>query len=179
MFENPATSETSSCGLIKELPAWYLQIEAPKNCYRPTYLPQSSLTGHVAHMNPSLIGVDNWYNLVPLDNFPTCGKYMDDISCIGDLGFPLPSIDNLVKFYALGEISKNGTEMTILNFYGSITSPLSGETFSWTLGGIGHTVIVASADAKPTGSAGGKKADNENEDSDEDDEEDVASHLSP
>lgn len=38
---------------------------------------------------------------------------------------------------------------------------------------------MASVDAKPTGSAGGEKADSENEDSDEDDEEDVASLRSP
>lgn len=130
-------------------------------------------------MNPSLIGVDNWYNLAPLDNFPTCGNYMDNISCIGDLGFPLPGADKSAKFSARGEILKNGTETTISNLYGSITCPLSGETFSWTLGAIEHTVIVAIVDAKPTGSVGGETADNENEDSDEDDEEDVASLLSP
>ncbi|KAI8689374.1 hypothetical protein NCS56_00200800 [Fusarium sp. Ph1] len=111
-------------------------------------------------MNPSLIGADDWYNLVPLDNFPTCGKYMDDISCVGDLGFPPPGADKSAKFYAPGEFPKNGIETTISNLDGSVTSPLSGETFSWTLGAIEHTVIVASVDAKPTGSAGGEKADN-------------------
>ncbi|KAI8649093.1 hypothetical protein NCS57_01445400 [Fusarium keratoplasticum] len=106
-------------------------------------------------MNPSLIGADDWYNLVPLDNFPTCGNYMDGISCVGDLGFPPPGADKSAKFYAPGEFPKNGTETTISN------------------------LDVASVDAKPTGSAGGEKADSENEDSDEDDEEDVASLRSP
>lgn len=81
-------------------------------------------------MNPSLIGADDWYNLVPLDNFPTCGNYMDGISCVGDLGFPPPGADKSAKFYAPGEFPKNGTETTISNLDGSITSPLSGETFS-------------------------------------------------
>lgn len=90
---------------------------------------------------------------------------MGDISCIGDLGFPPPGADTSAKVYAPGEIPKHGTETTISNLYGKVTSPLSGKTYSWTFGAIEHTVMV-SVDAKPTGSAGGEKADNENDDED-------------
>ncbi|KAJ3543824.1 hypothetical protein NM208_g3375 [Fusarium decemcellulare] len=133
-------------------------------------------------MNPSVLGADDWYNVHPQNNFPACGKYMDAMSCIGDLGFAPPGLDKSAKFFAPGEFPENGTQTTVSNLGGSITSPLSGETFSWTLGGIAHTVTVASADAKPTGSAGGKEGGDGKEDSDnasQDDEEDAASLLSP
>ncbi|KAF4995604.1 hypothetical protein FDECE_12747 [Fusarium decemcellulare] len=133
-------------------------------------------------MNPFVLGADDWYNLVPRNNFPACGKYMDAISCTGDLGFAPPGLNKSAKFFAPGEFPENGTQTTVWNLVGSITSPLSGETFSWTFAGIAHTVTIATADAKPTGSAGGEEAGGGKEDSDklsQDDEEDAASLLSP
>ena len=52
---------------------------------------------------------------------------------------------------------------------GTITSPLSGTTFTWTDGPIVHPITAASADAKPTGSSDkkdskdGDKSDEANE----------------
>ena len=72
---------------------------------------------------------------------------------------------------------------------GSITSPLSGATFTWTDGPIVHPITAASADAKPTGSSDKKdsKSDDNNDEANEtgknesgkEDEEDAASIISP
>jgi len=67
---------------------------------------------------------------------------------------------------------------------GTITSPLSGATFTWTDGPIEHPITAASVDAKPTGSSD-KKDDKDDKNSGEanetgkEDEEDVASTMSP
>ena len=74
---------------------------------------------------------------------------------------------------------------------GTITSPLSGATFTWTDtdGNIVHPITAASVDAKPTGSSD-KKDEKDDEKSDEanetgkneagkEDEEDAASIVSP
>jgi hypothetical protein len=64
---------------------------------------------------------------------------------------------------------------------GTITSPLSGATFTWTDGPIEHPITAASVDAKPTGSSDkkdDKKSDEANETGKED-EEDAASIMSP
>lgn len=63
---------------------------------------------------------------------------------------------------------------------GSITSPLSGATFTWTHHKILHPITVASADAKPTGSSnekddGNKDAKEIGKGNGEEEEEDVAS----
>lgn len=51
------------------------------------------------------------------------------------------------------------------NMDGSITSPLSGATFTWTNGNIVHPITVASVDAKPTDNS--KNNENKTDDTEE------------
>ena len=67
---------------------------------------------------------------------------------------------------------------------GTITSPLSGATFTWTDGPIEHPITAASVDAKPTGSSDKKdnKDDDQTDEANEtgkEDEEDAASIITP
>ncbi|KAJ4115402.1 hypothetical protein NW768_011254 [Fusarium equiseti] len=137
---------------------------------------------------PSLLGADEYWNaLISKDeDYPQCGDYNDVYSCAKDLKFTPPGKDKSANFYGPGELPKNGTK-TLSNMEGSITSPLSGATFTWTDGKILHAITAASADAKPTGSSDKKdnkddKNDNSTDEAKEtgkEDEEDAASILSP
>lgn len=66
------------------------------------------------------------------------------------------------------------------NMDGSITSPLSGATFTWTNGNIVHPITVASVDAKPTDDS--KNNENKTDDTEEigkEDEEGAGSAITP
>nr|CEG05546.1 unnamed protein product [Fusarium clavum] len=106
---------------------------------------------------PSLLGADDYWNaLISRDEeYSQCGDYNDVYSCANDLKFTPPGKDKSAQFYGPGELPKNGTE-TLKNMDGSITSPLSGATFTWTHGNVVHPITVASANAKPTGSSNKK-----------------------
>ncbi|CAG1959529.1 unnamed protein product [Fusarium graminearum] len=98
------------------------------------------------------------------EDYPQCGDYNDAYNCANDLKFTPPGKDNSAKFYAPGEFPKNGTK-TMSNMDGSITSPLSGATFTWTNGNIVHPITVASVDAKPTDNS--KNNENKTDDTEE------------
>jgi hypothetical protein len=132
---------------------------------------------------PSLIGADDYWNgVISLDkDYPQCGGYTDVYSCANDLKFTPPGKDKSAKFYGPGELPKNGTK-TLSNVEGSVTSPLSGSTFTWTHGKVLHPITVASANAKPTGNSNGKDDGNKDgteTESEKEGEEDAASVKLP
>ncbi|KAJ4253879.1 hypothetical protein NW762_010277 [Fusarium torreyae] len=119
----------------------------------------STFWGVCPDTKPSLLGVDDyWYGIISKDEaYPQCADYTDKYSCAGDLKFTPPGKDKSIKFYDPGELPKNGTK-TLSNVDGSITSPLSGATFTWTHGEVEHPITVASANAKPTGTTSNNKS---------------------
>ncbi|KAM0549170.1 hypothetical protein ACHAPJ_009479 [Fusarium lateritium] len=122
-----------------------------------------------------------------MKNYEQCADYIDTYDCISDLKFTPPGKDKSAKVYAPGEFPKNGTKTVTTNLGGSITSPLSGATLSWTAGNIERTITAANADAKPTESSSGKDdkakessgSSKASEDEENDDEEDAASSVVP
>lgn len=77
---------------------------------------------------------------------------MEAYPCIDVLGVSAPS-DNSTNFYSEGNFPANGTQ-TLFNT-GSITSPVSGATYTYTRSSTEYVITVASPDAQPTGSSGG------------------------
>ncbi|KAH7186266.1 uncharacterized protein B0J16DRAFT_363226 [Fusarium flagelliforme] len=158
-------------------------IKACKCCTSSGIL--SSFWDICPNTKPSLLGADEYWNLLISkdEDYPQCGDYNDVYSCAKDLKFTPPGKDKSAKFYGPGELPKNGTD-TLTNMEGTITSPLSGATFTWTDGPIEHPITAASVDAKPTGSSDKKdnkdddKTDEANETGKED-EEDAASIITP
>ncbi|EIT81610.1 hypothetical protein AO1008_02433 [Aspergillus oryzae 100-8] len=70
-----------------------------------------------------------------------------------DLGF-----SNLTRFHGPGQLPANGTE-TLYNTGGVISTPVSGNTFTWTIHDIPHPVTAAATNkAVPTKSESGGKS---------------------
>ncbi|KAF4966744.1 hypothetical protein FSARC_5609 [Fusarium sarcochroum] len=130
-------------------------VQACECCSYSGFL--STIWGVCPDTKPSLIGPDDVYNRIILkdENYPKCADYTDKYSCVGDLKFTPPGKDKSIKFYNPGELPKNGTK-TLSNLDGSITSPLSGATFTWTRGDRTRAITVASPNAKPTGTSNKK-----------------------
>ncbi|KAJ5889616.1 hypothetical protein N7504_010426 [Penicillium tannophilum] len=94
---------------------------------------------------PSLLDVDGWFNgFITQDDWDKCGDYLDAYDCAGDLGFSAEDAGGTTTFYKKGGLPKNGTG-TLYNT-GSLTTPVSGATFTWTFGTNPHVVTVVSAD---------------------------------
>ncbi|KAJ5342802.1 hypothetical protein N7541_011926 [Penicillium brevicompactum] len=110
---------------------------------------------------PSLLSADEWFNqlLIPGD-WDECGPYLEAYDCAGDLGYGRPENGGISKFWSPSSMPTNGTK-TVSNIAGVISSPVSGDTFTWTFGrttnALGattspviHTVTVSSANAVVT-----------------------------
>lgn len=79
---------------------------------------------------------------------------MAQVSCAKDgLDYTQPGGNSSAKFYEPDGFPDAGTRTTS-NMPGTITAPISGETFTWTSNNIVNVVTVASADARPTGKSG-------------------------
>ncbi|KAJ6092409.1 hypothetical protein N7467_004378 [Penicillium canescens] len=108
---------------------------------------------------PFLLGVDGWNEAVFAPNdWEECGPYPESYDCAGDLGYSRTDTGAISKFYQPGSMPSNGTE-TLSNKDGVVSTPVSGDTFTWTFGqsmiAVLHTVTVTSADAVVTGKATG------------------------
>ncbi|CAG8301557.1 unnamed protein product [Penicillium salamii] len=112
---------------------------------------------------PSLLSADEWFNsvLIPGD-WDKCGPYLEAFDCAGDLGYGRADAEANIKFWSPTSMPTNGTK-TASNIAGSISSPVSGNTFTWTFGrttnALGqttspvlHTVTVSSVKAVVTDS---------------------------
>ncbi|KAJ5632767.1 hypothetical protein N7490_009106 [Penicillium lividum] len=94
---------------------------------------------------PSLLAIDKWYDsfLEPND-WESCGDYLDAWDCAGELGFGSEDAGETKTFYEPGGLPKNGTEN--LANTGSLSTPVSGATFTWTFGTDLHVITAVSAD---------------------------------
>ncbi|KAE8383860.1 hypothetical protein BDV26DRAFT_2566 [Aspergillus bertholletiae] len=83
-----------------------------------------------------------------------CGTYLDADTCIGELGF-----SNQTKFHGPGKLPPNGTE-SLYNLGGVISTPVSGNVFTWTVHNEPRTITAAATNkAVPTKSeSGGQSA---------------------
>ncbi|KAJ5392799.1 hypothetical protein N7465_011773 [Penicillium sp. CMV-2018d] len=110
---------------------------------------------------PSLLGADEWFAgaLIP-GHWEQCGPYLEKYDCAGDLGYARADAGGNTKFYHPSSMPSNGTK-TMSNVGGVVSTPVSGDTFTWTFStDLEHVVTVSSADAtvtgtKTTGGSGG------------------------
>ena len=83
-------------------------------------------------------------------NWPNCGSVMAQVPCAKDgLDFTPPGGNSSAIFYEPDAFPAGGTRTTS-NMPGTVTAPISGETFTWTSNNIVNVVTVASANARPT-----------------------------
>ncbi|KAL4779079.1 hypothetical protein BJX76DRAFT_365552 [Aspergillus varians] len=132
-------------------------------CSYSTFL--SSLPNTCPTLDPSELELDNLEQIfrnVSGSDWDDCAQYLEQYDCAKTFGYP----DHIETYYGPGEIPTGGTE-TLHNTAGSITSPVSGATFTWTSGTVENVVTVSSVGAVPTG--GGD---------DDDDDTDTASATS-
>ncbi|KAB8244806.1 hypothetical protein BDV35DRAFT_381943 [Aspergillus flavus] len=100
---------------------------------------------------PFLITADYWskYLLGSLD-WDACAPYLQQYDCAGTLGFGAADAGGTQNFYEPGNIPKNGTGM-LTNTGGVISTPVSGSSFTWTLGSTTHPITaVVSSTATPS-----------------------------
>lgn len=110
---------------------------------------------------PSLLGADEWFaGVLTPGHWEECGPYLEKYDCGGDLGYARADAGGNTKFYHPSSMPSNGTK-TLSNVGGVVSTPVSGDTFTWTFStGQEYTVTVSSADAtvtgtKTTGGSGG------------------------
>ncbi|KAE8352409.1 hypothetical protein BDV28DRAFT_161842 [Aspergillus coremiiformis] len=103
---------------------------------------------------PSLLGADAWYDgLLAHSHWDECGLRLEDVNCAADLGY-----SNETQFHTGGKFPPNGTE-TLYNTGGVISTPVSGNTFTWTFHNLAHPITAAATNkAVPTKSESGGKA---------------------
>ncbi|CAI7645839.1 unnamed protein product [Penicillium glandicola] len=101
---------------------------------------------------PSLLGADDWFAgaLTP-GHWEECGPYLEAYDCAGDLGYGRADAGGISNFYLPSSMPTNGTK-TMSNVDGVVSTPVSGDTFTWTFGSsVLHAVTASSADATVTG----------------------------
>lgn len=121
----------------------------------------SSIWDTCPDIKPSLLGADEWFAgaLIP-GHWEECGPYLEKYNCAGDLGYARADAGGNTKFYHPSSMPSNGTK-TMSNVGVVVSTPVSGDTFTWTFGStLQHTVTVSSVDAtvtgtKTTGGSGG------------------------
>ncbi|OQD86140.1 hypothetical protein PENANT_c008G06262 [Penicillium antarcticum] len=104
---------------------------------------------------PSLLGITEWNDaiFVPSD-WAECGPYLEAYDCAGDLGYGRADAGAISNYYQPSSMPSNGTK-TLFNKDGVVSTPVSGDIFTWQFGhsmnAVYHTVTVASAKADVTG----------------------------
>ncbi|OJK03270.1 hypothetical protein ASPACDRAFT_40593 [Aspergillus aculeatus ATCC 16872] len=113
----------------------------------------STIWGVCPNTQPALLGADTWYNAVIAHDWDICGSYLENYDCAGALGYGASSAGNTTQFYKPGDLPANGTE-TLSNTGGVISTPISGSTFTWTLGTVPHPITAMAATATVTADSG-------------------------
>lgn len=100
--------------------------------------------------DPALLGADDlWGPLIgQLEWWDDCPADVEQFSCNSTLGYTAPGNEGDEFYFA--EWPKNGTKTTVTNVAGAISTPISGEVYTYTRGNFERVVTVMSADAKPT-----------------------------
>ncbi|KAJ4310527.1 hypothetical protein N0V84_010928 [Fusarium piperis] len=102
-------------------------------------------------MDPNYLGADEFLNALmggASQKWPQC-KF-DNSTCHTRYNYTLPGTSKEAKFYEPGEFPKNGTKTIMTNMAGTITSPISGATFTWTMNSIAHTITAAGVQTTAT-----------------------------
>ncbi|KAK9366289.1 hypothetical protein V1509DRAFT_630333 [Lipomyces kononenkoae] len=112
----------------------------------------SSLYSICPDTDPSQAGLDVIDNYFSGYNqpFSSCDQYLSSLNCVSDLGFAQIDGD---QYYGPGNLSLTGTQ-SLSDGPGSITSPISGATFTWVPITTPVTIVAVSytPGASPTGS---------------------------
>ncbi|KAJ6150364.1 hypothetical protein N7471_001563 [Penicillium samsonianum] len=105
---------------------------------------------------PSLLGADDCFaGALTSGHWEDCGPYLEKYDCAGDLGYGRADAGGISKFYHPSSMLSNGTKTTF-NVGGVVSTPVSGDTFTWTFGSsVIHAVTVSSEDATATSTVTG------------------------
>ncbi|KXG50482.1 uncharacterized protein PGRI_069730 [Penicillium griseofulvum] len=111
---------------------------------------------------PSLLSADEWFAAVlNPGKWEECGPYLEAYDCANDLGFGRADAGGTNNFPRPNSMPTNGTK-TMSNVGGTVSTPVSGDTFTWMFGSatnaVIHTVTVSAADATATGTKAGSGA---------------------
>ncbi|KAE8363827.1 hypothetical protein BDV27DRAFT_3616 [Aspergillus caelatus] len=122
-------------------------------CGQSSYI--SSIWDVCPNTIPALLDADAVYKaLLENSDWDKCGTYLDNDTCTADLGF-----SNLTEFHGPGKLPANGTE-TLYNTGGVVSTPVSGNTFTWTIHDSPRPITAAATNkAVPTKSESGGKSD--------------------
>ncbi|GES56895.1 hypothetical protein ATEIFO6365_0001010100 [Aspergillus terreus] len=112
----------------------------------------SSIWDTCPDTDPNYITASYWNETLfgPYD-WDTCGPTLREYDCANTLGFGDDSAGGIKNFYNPDNVPENGIG-PLTNTGGSITTPISGSTFTWTFGPSTYT-ITAAANATTVSSA--------------------------
>lgn len=105
------------------------------------------------NLNPSELKLDDMEEAFG-DQFKDCGSTLGKVDCVKEFNYP-----KLDTYYKPGKIPSGGNATLSNTGSSSVTSPVSGATFTWTAGSSAHVVTAQSTDAaKATGSGASASA---------------------
>ncbi|KAK9323674.1 hypothetical protein V1517DRAFT_243301, partial [Lipomyces orientalis] len=141
---NNSIAETASCNNAAAAvsdPSQGLQLDAACACCGES-ASLSSLYSICPDTDPSQAGLDVIQSYFSGFNepFDSCDQYLSSYNCVSDLGFS--QIDG-GKFYGPSNLLLSGTQ-SLSDGPGSITSPVSGATFTWVPLNTPVTVVAVS-----------------------------------
>lgn len=97
---------------------------------------------------PSLLHADAWLSILPSDfAWDDCGRYLEQYDCAEMMDIGNTTTSQALELYAPGEFPNNGTA-TLYNIDGTISSPVSGATFTWQNKDVPRTIIATSVDGR-------------------------------
>ncbi|KAF9252506.1 hypothetical protein DTO027I6_2959 [Penicillium roqueforti] len=112
----------------------------------------STIWDECPNTDPAVLGADYWLGqLKDGEDGEACSTYMEKFPC-KKLGFGDEVAGGTDTFYTPDNLPKNGTEK-LYNTGGVVSSPVSGATFTWTLGTIARAITVSSTDNVVTATA--------------------------
>jgi hypothetical protein len=108
-----------------------------------------SIWGTCPKTKPSLLHADDWLSIFSSDlSWDDCGKYLKEYDCVKIMGFGNSTIGEGFELFAPGKFPENGTA-TLSNVDGTISSPVSGATFTWQNKDSPRTIVAFSKDERP------------------------------
>lgn len=114
----------------------------------------NSLPNTCPNTKPSELNLDGMEEAYENNGWKDCASTLSKVDCVKDFGYP-----KLDTYYKPGKIPSSGTATLSNTGSSSVTSPVSGATFTWTAGSSAHVVTAQSTDAaKATGSGSSASA---------------------
>lgn len=78
-------------------------------------------------------------------DWDACGPYVEKYDCADSLSLGTNTTDGIEHFYTPDNVPKNGTGILTTTGTGTISTPLSGSSFTWTLGSSTYHITAAAS----------------------------------